>query len=89
VNPTVKVRVLYFASLREQVGKASEEVELPAGASTVGALRQHLAGRGGTWETSLAEKRMVRMAVNQDMAPAATPIKAGDEIAFFPPVTGG
>jgi molybdopterin synthase sulfur carrier subunit len=85
----VKVKVLYFASLREQVGKAAEEIELPAGTATIGALRQHLVERGGAWQTSLAEKRMVRMAVNQDMAPATAPIKAGDEIAFFPPVTGG
>ncbi len=85
----MKVKVLYFAGLREQVGKASEEVELPAGTATLGALRNHLIGRGGAWEASLAEKRMVRMAVNQDMANESAPIKAGDEIAFFPPVTGG
>ena len=89
----MKVTVLYFASLREQVGKASEEVELPAGVATVGALRKHLIGRGGAWQASMAEARNVRTAVNQDMVPpraaGAAAIKAGDEIAFFPPVTGG
>jgi molybdopterin synthase sulfur carrier subunit len=85
----VKVKLLYFASLREQVGKSSEEVELPAGIATLGALRAHLIDRGGAWKTSLAETRPVRMAVNQDMVPATASIKAGDEIAFFPPVTGG
>ena len=85
----MKVKVLYFASLREQVGKASEEVELPPAAATLGDLRTHLIARGGAWEKSFAENRMVRMAVNQDLAPSSTAIKAGDEVAFFPPVTGG
>ena len=85
----MKVKVLYFASLREQVGKGSEEIELPVDIATLGALRTHLIARGGAWQTSLAETRLVRMAVNQDMAPAAAAINSGDEIAFFPPVTGG
>jgi molybdopterin synthase sulfur carrier subunit len=85
----VKVKVLYFASLRERVGKGSEEIELPAGVSTLGALRTHLIARGGAWETSLGGNKSVRMAVNQDMAQANAAIKSGDEIAFFPPVTGG
>jgi molybdopterin synthase sulfur carrier subunit len=89
----VKVKVLYFASLREQLGRSSEDIELPAGASTLGALRAHLIARGGQWASALAEGRPVRMAVNQDMvargAAQDAAIKAGDEIAFFPPVTGG
>ena len=85
----MKVKVLYFASLREQLGKGSEDVELPGESATLGALRAHLIGRGGAWQSALAEGRPVRMAVNQDMAPAATAIKGGDEVAFFPPVTGG
>ena len=85
----MKVRVLFFASLREQLGTAGEEIELPAGVATVAALRGHLARRGGPWEGALAEKKNVRAAVNQDMAKPGAPIRAGDEIAFFPPVTGG
>ncbi len=85
----MKVKVLYFASLREQLGKGSEEVDLPGETATLGALRSHLIGRGGAWQSALAEGRPVRMAVNQDMVPAATAIKGGDEVAFFPPVTGG
>ena len=85
----MKVKVLYFAGLREQLGQGSEEIELPGDVSTLGGLRVHLIGRGGSWRTALAEGRLVRMAVNQDMVPASTAIKAGDEIAFFPPVTGG
>ena len=85
----MKVKVLFFASLREQLGTAAEEVELPAGVATVAALRSHLARRGGPWEGALAEKKNVRAAVNQDMAKPGASIRAGDEVAFFPPVTGG
>jgi molybdopterin synthase sulfur carrier subunit len=85
----MKVKLLYFASLREQLGTAGEELELPAGVGTVAALRSHLRGRGGAWELALADSKLVRTAVNQDMAPPTASIKAGDEVAFFPPVTGG
>jgi molybdopterin synthase sulfur carrier subunit len=85
----VKVTVLFFASLREQVGRPREELELPPLAATVGALRQHLRERGGAWADAFAPNRAVRAAVNQQMVQAAAPIKAGDEVAFFPPVTGG
>lgn len=85
----MKVRVLFFAGLREQLGVAGEEIELPASVSTVGGLRTHLMGRGGAWQSALAEGKLLRTAVNQDMAKPAAPIKPGDEVAFFPPVTGG
>ncbi len=85
----MKVTVLYFASLREQLGVAREDVELPDGVHTAGALREHLAGRGGAWQSALAGPKLLRMAVNQDMAKPAAAIRAGDEVAFFPPVTGG
>lgn len=85
----MKVKVLFFASLREQLGRPGEEIELPAGVSTVGALREHLRARGGDWASVFAPNRAVRAAVNQDMVQPAAAIKAGDEVAFFPPVTGG
>lgn len=85
----MRVKVLYFAALREQLGCPGEEIELPAGVATVAALRSHLRGRGGAWELALAEGKLVRTAVNLDMAQPAAAIKAGDEVAFFPPVTGG
>jgi len=85
----MKVKVLFFAGLREQLGTAAEEIELPAGVNTVAALRSHLLGRGEKWKSALGEARLVRTAVNQDMVQAAARIKAGDEVAFFPPVTGG
>jgi molybdopterin synthase sulfur carrier subunit len=85
----VKLKVLYFASVNEKLGKAAEEVDVPAGVSTVSGLRAHLGARGGPYEEVFGEKKLVRAAVNHDMAAATAPIKAGDEVAFFPPVTGG
>lgn len=85
----MKLKVLYFASIREKVGRDAEELEVPAGVATVAALRGHLRARGGAWADALADGKLLRMAVNQDMAQPAAPLKAGDEVAFFPPVTGG
>ncbi len=83
------ITLLYFASLRETLGLSTEKVELPAGASSVSTLVAVLHARGGKWPQALAEGRPWRVAVNQQMADASTPVKAGDEVAFFPPVTGG
>ena len=85
----MSVNILYFAALREQLGCAREALDLPPGVTTVAALREHLMARGGSWQTSLASTRALRVAVNQVMAQPATAVKAGDEVAFFPPVTGG
>jgi len=85
----LKVRVLYFASVREKLGRDAEELELPADVSTIAGLRTHLRARGGAWAEALADGRLLRTAVNQDMAQPAAAIKPGDEVAFFPPVTGG
>ena len=83
----MKVRVLYFAGLREQLGTPGEELELAP--TTVAGLREALVARGGAWQQALAGGRALRAAVNQEMAQPATPVKPGDEVAFFPPVTGG
>ncbi len=85
----MNVRVLYFARLREEMGIAQEMVDLPAPASSVKSLRAQLAARGGASANALAPGKAVRCSVNQDIARDDTPVKAGDEIAFFPPVTGG
>jgi sulfur-carrier protein len=85
----VKVRVLFFAGLREQLGTSGEEIELPSGVSTVAGLRAHLRARGGPYEKAFTDKNLVRTAVNQDMVQATARLEAGDEVAFFPPVTGG
>jgi molybdopterin synthase sulfur carrier subunit len=83
------VRLLYFARLREDLGTGAEALALPAGVTTVAALRAHLMARGGAWASVLANGKALRVAVNQEMADPQTPVKAGDEVAFFPPVTGG
>ena len=85
----MKVKVLFFAGLREQLGTPGDEIELPAGVTTVAALRSFLFEKGSAWREALSEKKLIRMAVNRDMVDAGARIKAGDEIAFFPPVTGG
>jgi molybdopterin synthase sulfur carrier subunit len=83
------VRLLYFAGLRERLGTGGEDLLLPAGVDTVATLRAHLIAREGAWREALAGNAALRVAVNQDMANAQTVVKAGDEVAFFPPVTGG
>ena len=81
------VQVLYFAGLREALGLAGETVEAPAGVATVGQLRDWLATGGG--RAALAAARNLRCALNQEMTDTAAALADGDEVAFFPPVTGG
>ncbi len=83
------VKLRFFARLREDLGTGSEDLALPDGVATVAALRAHLAGRGGAWAEALAGSKALRVAVNHELAEPATPIGPGDEVAFFPPVTGG
>ncbi len=83
------ITLLYFARLRESLGSAREELALPAGVNTLDALRGHLATRGGAWAEEMATSRKLRAAVNQTLVQGDAALKAGDEVAFFPPVTGG
>jgi len=83
------MRLLYFALLRERIGMAEETVAPPAEITTVEALLKWLRGRGPAYEAALADPAMVRVAVNQDYARGADPVRPNDEIALFPPVTGG
>lgn len=83
------LKLLYFARLRERLGVAEESVELPDGVGMVAMLLDVLRARGGVWAEELAAGRNFRVAVNQDMAGIEAPIADGDEVAIFPPVTGG
>ncbi|OBX05424.1 molybdopterin synthase small subunit [Gallibacterium genomosp. 3] len=80
------LKVVFFAQTRELIGEA--ELSLPAVYADVEALRQALSKRGERWELALNSGRILA-AVNQNLVPLNTPIKSGDEVAFFPPVTGG
>jgi sulfur-carrier protein len=83
------VTLLYFAGLRESLGCSRENVALPAGSPTVATLVENLRNRDPRWSEAFAPGKRWRVAVNQRMADMATPVKTGDEVAFFPPVTGG
>lgn len=83
------IKLLYFARLREALAMGSESVELPAAVQTVGQLMVWLAARGGVWHAQFDGCHQVRAAVNQELMTNDASVKAGDEVAFFPPVTGG
>jgi molybdopterin converting factor subunit 1 len=83
------MRVLYFAWLRQKVGIAEEDVSPPAEVRDVAALVRWLAARSAGHAAAFADPRQVRVAVNQDFASPDQPVAANDEVAFFPPVTGG
>lgn len=85
----MKITVLYFARLREAMGRDRDELDLPADVATVADLRRALVARGAPWDAAFSDTRRVRAAVNQDMARDDTPLAQGAEVAFFPPVTGG
>jgi molybdopterin converting factor subunit 1 len=83
------MKVLYFAWVRQKIGAAEEEVAPPAEVSDVAGLIAWLAARGGGHAAAFADPRQIRAAVNQEFATPDRPVRAGDEVAFFPPVTGG
>jgi molybdopterin synthase sulfur carrier subunit len=85
----MKLNILFFASLREELGSDREVVELPDQMSTVGDLVAWLGERGEHWQAALAEERSLGIAVNQALANNETALVDGAEVAFFPPVTGG
>lgn len=84
------MKVLYFAWMREKVGRTEDAFEtIPDGVSTVGDLIDYLSRLEGGYAVAFADKSVVRAAVNQSYAEFSHPVSADDEIAFFPPVTGG
>ena len=106
----MKIRILYFAALRDAVGRASDTLELDGERTTlagvdnafadidrqrmalqhyVSAEREALVAQGDPWAGAFANLKRVRGAVNQTMADDDEPVADGDEVAFFPPVTGG
>ena len=80
------MKVLFFAQTRELVGV--DELIITEPFVTAQALREQLATRGDKWQLALQESQLL-VAVNQCLVPWDTPLSADDEVAFFPPVTGG
>lgn len=83
------MKVLYFAWLRERIGKAEEEIAFPPGTRTAGEAMAHLAGLGEEYAYAFENRSIIRIALDRKHVPAETPLGDAREIAFFPPMTGG
>jgi len=83
------IRLMYFAWVREKVGRAEELVELPGGIATIADLVEWLRGRGPEYAAAFERAEVIRTAIDHTHARANAPIHSAREIAFFPPVTGG
>jgi len=83
------MKLLYFAWLRARIGRAEEELTLPIEVRDVGGLLQWLQTRGPGYAEALRDLSVVRVAVNHDYVGREHPVRDGDEVALFPPVTGG
>lgn len=83
------VRLVYFAWVRERIGKGEEDLDLPASVVTAGDLIEHLRGLGEEYENALQFPTAIRVAVNQEHVDHDEPIAGAREIGLFPPMTGG
>ncbi|HEX2525454.1 MAG TPA: molybdopterin converting factor subunit 1 [Geminicoccus sp.] len=83
------MKIMYFAWLRQKAGTSSETIELPPGVGDVGGLLDFLAARHPAFGEAVASQGIVRCAVNQRHVQRDHPVGPDDEVAFFPPVTGG
>ena len=82
-------RLVYFAWVRERIGKSEEEISLPASVVTVSDLLSHLKGWGEEYETALQYENVIRVALDQEHVEHDEPIGSAREIGIFPPMTGG
>jgi len=85
----MKLELRFFASIREALGVSQESISIPESVKTIADLRSFLAERGNPWVDVLAQGKILRCALNQQMVDPSTPLKENAEVAFFPPVTGG
>jgi len=84
-----QVKLLYFAWVRQKTGIAEEEIAAPSSVTTVAALVDFLRGRGPGYEAAFRDLKLLRVAVNRQHHGFDAPVGPDDEVAFFPPVTGG
>ncbi len=83
------MEILYFARIREDIGLASEHLALPGSVTDVAGLMDYLQQRGTNYHAAFHNRNIIRIAVNQVHAAPDHPLRDGDEVAFFPPMTGG
>jgi molybdopterin synthase sulfur carrier subunit len=83
------VKVLYFAWLRQKIGRSEEDIAPPPSVTDVSGLVAYLRARGPEYDGAFRDLTALRCAVNQEHAGFEAAIAPGDEVAFFPPVTGG
>ena len=85
----MRIRVLFFAKLREVFGVGSEDLDVSSDQCRVSSVLTQLRDRGDVWATELGDDKSFRVAINQEMTSEDLLLKEGDEVALFPPVTGG
>jgi len=85
----MQLTILYFARMREAVGRARVIVEPPASVRSLGQLRAWLISRGEPWSSAFSQVQPLRIALDQEVRNEDTNLRDGAEVAFFPPVTGG
>ena len=85
----MRIKICYFARIREQLGVSDEQLDVPDGCNTIDGVVQHLQARDETWQQVLSSEQKVLKALNHEVLSDDHEIKEGDELAFFPPVTGG
>ena len=83
------MKILYFAWLRQKIGTGEETVDLPDGVANAEGLIDWLRGRGENYEAAFKDTSAIKLAINQEFADFTAPVAENDEVAFFPPVTGG
>jgi molybdopterin synthase sulfur carrier subunit len=83
------MKLLYFASVRQKIGRGEEDIPLPDGVRTIAELMNALRARGNAYAEAFSDSARLRAARNQEHVPFDSSVHDDDEIAFFPPVTGG